>query len=446
MRKFLAAAAAVTVLVPAGAQANDYSDSAYRSRDQKNFTDSCPRFTRYMTPQHQQAAIEEYATHRPDQLQRQAQDPTHPAGSLGSVPTWDTGEIPTWRSYRELRAANLVQPVSFRARTGAVLRGHVWRPATEGVFPVVSITPGSVQATEADYYWAGTALSRAGYVVLTFDAQGQGQSGTFGNEDLGPAERPTTEGVPFQQDVNFLHATIDAISFVLARPERPHSYAFARDAASGIDVVNPYWSQIEYLADGRANLGLAGHSYGAQGVSFAQDPTRNTENVGHIRTIVAWDNLSASYTPNVPAMGQNGESFVTPSFNYSRPNPEGKKGAFNKWRTAGVDTMQIAPLAATHMEWGFHPPACGSNWGNAIATYYTLAWFDKYLKQDPTADARLLTKQYLTPSNPRCGNNANCYSIYYKSAYAFRDADGVLRSCDDMAHIANKTPCPDTDL
>lgn len=145
-------------------------------------------------------------------------------------------------------------------------------------------------------------------------------------------------------------------------------------------------------------------------------------------------------------MGQNGESFVQPSFNFSRPNPEAKKGAFNAWRSAGIDTMQIAPLAATHMEWGFHPPACGSNWGNAIATHYSMAWFDKYLKADPTADERLLTKQYLTPNNPRCGNNANCYSIYYKSAYHFRDADGVLRACDDMAHIANQTPCPDTDV
>src|SRR5688572_28361414 len=97
------------------------------------------------------------------------------------------------------------------------------------------------------------------------------------------------------------------------------------------------------------------------------------------------------------------------------------------------------------MEWGFHPPACGSSWGNAIAQHYTTAWFDKYLKHHPTADARLLTKQYTAPNNPRCGNNKHCYSIYYKSAYAFRDDGGVSRACDDIAHIAVAAACPDTD-
>lgn len=445
MRRLAAILTTIACIVPLSANADDWSDPDYAERDFQNGVDSCQRFGDYIDPAWQAEAAQEYATHRPGQLQRQAQDPTHPAVSLGSVPLWDTGEIESWQRLRELEAAGRVREVSFRARTGAVLRGHVWRPAAPGTYPVISITPGSVQATEADYHWAGAALSDAGYLVLTFDAQGQGQSSTLGSRDLGPAEAPTTEGVPAQQDVNFLDVTVDAIEFVRSRPAQPHLFAFANDAANGIDVVNPYWQQVEYLDANTINLGLAGHSYGAEGVTYAQDPSHNVLNVRQIRTIVAWDNLNTGYTPNVPAMGQNGESFVFPSVNPNRPDPESKKGAFNAWRAAGIDTMQIAPLAATHMEWGFHPPACGSSWGNDIATRYTIAWFDKYLKQDPTADARLLTKQYMTANNPNCGGNANCYSIYLKSAYAFRDAGGVMRACDDMTHIANATPCPDTD-
>lgn len=446
MRKLVLGMMIAVAVAPGVASADDYSDSEYRSRDFENFTDSCPRFTDYMTPAWIAAATQEWATHHPEALIRQAQDPTHPALGGGQVPLWNSGEISDWDRFRELEEADLVREVSFRARTGAVLRGHVWRPSTDGIYPAVSITPGSVQATEADYYWAGYLLSQAGYVVLTFDAQGQGYSSTFGYEDQGPVETPTMEGVPSQQDVNFLHATIDAISFVTSTPEDPHAYAFTGDGSNGIDTVNPFSEQIEYLEDGFANLGLAGHSFGARGVTFAQDPARNTENVEHVRAIVAWDNLDPSYTPNVPAMGHNGESFVFPSWNYSRPDPESKKQAFNRWRAAGVDTMQIAPLAATHMEWGYHPPACGSDWGNAIAQHYTLAWFDRYLKQDPTADDRLLTQRYLTDDNPRCGGNENCFSIYYRSAYAFRDRYGELHSCNDMAHISDTNPCPSTDV
>jgi hypothetical protein len=445
MRRVLIALSVLGLLAAPAARADDYSDPEYRAQDQENFSDSCPRFTDYMTPEWLGAATQEWVTHQPDKLERQISDPTHPKVGGGLVPLWNSGELAYWEDYRERRAADLLQPIRFRAATGAVLEGHVWRPDTTGVYPMVSITPGSVQATEADYYWAAVSLTDAGYVVLTFDAQGQGSSGTFGNEDLGPAERPTTEGVPFQQDVNFLQATVDAISFAVSTPDAPHAMAFDGDAAAGIDTVNPYFGQVERSGDGTANLGLAGHSYGARGVSYAQDPAFNTVNQEHVRAIVAWDNLAEAYTPTVPAMGHNGESFVFPSFNYSRPNPEGKKTAFNRWRDAGVDTMQIAPRAATHMEWGYHPPACGSDWGNAIAQWYTIAWFDKYLRSDPTADDRLLTTRFTADDNEHCDGYDHCFSIYYKSAYAFRDAQGALRSCDDMAHIADATACPDTD-
>jgi predicted alpha/beta hydrolase len=47
-----------------------------------------------------------------------------------------------------------------------------------------------VQADGEMYWYAAQALAKAGFVVLTFGPQGQGQSDTFGQEP------DTLEGVP----------------------------------------------------------------------------------------------------------------------------------------------------------------------------------------------------------------------------------------------------------
>jgi hypothetical protein len=378
-------------------------------------------------------------------------DPKHPTLSVAFLaPGGMVGDVDYWPIYEKWLDEGRAQEVHFRRSTGALIRGHVWRPplSQEGPFPAISITPGSVQVSEPMYWWAAEVLAEASYVVLTFDAQGQGRSETFGHKD-DANESLTMDGFPAQQALNFHDLTIEAVEFLLSTPSNPQRYAFSRDAAAGYDVYNPFYNAIEYLADGHANVGLAGHSFGASGVTFAQDPAINTLNVDNIRTIVAWDNLAAEYTPHVPAMGQNGESFIEPSFNPQRPDPESKKDAFNAWRGAGLDTMQVATRAATHLEWSFVPvlPLASSSWGNKIVAYYTLAWFDKYLKHDPTADARLLTKAFNAPDNAACGGNDGCYSIYYKNAYWFHDSGGALHSCDDVAHIADPAEaCADTDL
>lgn len=450
-------AAAIALLAVLGvsggafAACDDYTCPEYAQTDLTNMTQSMGRLPeQYTDPdwllRFRAKAHETYLQYWMEQLR----DPNHPALSAGFLlPGGMVGDVDYWPIYEAWQQEGRVKEVRFRHRTGSLITGHVWRPPLDaaGPFPAISITPGSVQATEPMYWWASELLAEAGYVVLTFDAQGQGRSEVFGHED-DANETKTFDGFPSQQAINFHEMTIDAIEFMLSTPSAPLRYAFSGDSAAGYNVFNPFHDLIEYLPDGGANLGLAGHSLGASGVTFAQDPAINTLNVENIRTIVAWDNLSSGYTPHVPAMGQNGESFVEPSFNPERPDPEGKKTAFNRWRDAGLDTMQVATRAATHLEWSFVPilPLSSSSWGNAIAAYYTLGWFDKYLRGDGTADARLLTKAFNQPDNPNCGGNDNCYSIYYKNAYWFHDAGGALHSCDDVAHIAEPAEtCPDTD-
>jgi hypothetical protein len=433
------------------AACDSYRCPKYAQRDLTNMIQSVGRLgDEYTDPawllRFRAKAHETYLQYMVEQLR----DPMHPSLSLAFIlPGGMVGNVDYWPSYEKWTKQGRVKEVRFRRSTGALIRGHVWRPAlsTPGPFPAISITPGSVQASEPMYWWAAELLAEAGYVVLTFDAQGQGRSETFGHKH-GKKERLSLDGVPAQQALNFHELTIEALEFLLSTPSDPNPYRFKQDLASGYDVYNPFYNAIEYLPDGFANVGLAGHSFGASGVTFAQDPAINKTNIGNIRTVIAWDNLAEEYTPHVPAMGQNGESFVEPSFNPNRPDPESKKAAFNKWRSAGLDTMQVATRAATHLEWSFVPilPLASSSWGNAIVAYYTLAWFDKYLRHDPTADARLLTNEFNRPDNAACGGNDGCYSIYYKNAYWFHDAGGTVHACDDVAHIAKPAEsCPDTD-
>src|SRR5258708_33578624 len=95
----------------------------------------------------------------------------------------------------ETNGYGIVRPVYYTARSGATISGHVWAtrsgPAER---PGVVITNGSVQADEQLYWFAAQALAKAGYVVLTFDPQGQGQSDTPGE---GADQQ---EGVPAQSD------------------------------------------------------------------------------------------------------------------------------------------------------------------------------------------------------------------------------------------------------
>ncbi len=160
----------------------------------------------------------------------------------------------------EIYFAMTPRRVHFLARTGAKLQGHVWG-YDAGRRPGVVITPGSIQGTDQMYWWAAQALVLAGYQVMTFDAQGQGQSETFGHTAGSPA--PTGDGVPFQQEANFVDGTIAAIRFFRSTPHTPYvpvgwsaaDVLAARAAARGeeLDWVNPGHEKLD-----RSTMGIAG--------------------------------------------------------------------------------------------------------------------------------------------------------------------------------------------
>jgi dienelactone hydrolase len=369
----------------------------------------------------------------------------------------------------------LVEPVHFTARDGATLSGHVWAtrsgPARR---PGIVITAGSLQADEQMYWYVAQALAKAGYLVLTFDPQGQGQSDTLG-EGL-----DRMEGVPAQRDGRpFFDGTEDAVDFLVSTPARPylpvpscstgtsHAAKQRSRVLRGLDSgYDPFWTLLD---PGR--IGLAGHSFGAAGVSYVGqwDP--------RVTAIVAWDNLGlpvpvgqGSFPPGEagcpanpaarrpvpvtrPALGMSADYFLPALPNTAQPDATGctppsnpvtavvvpfgcKSTVSREYSRAGVDTGELVIRGGTHTDFSFIPdPAFGATLRGAdMVAWYTTAWFDRYLRGDPTADARLLTSRWQRDAAEAAidpAHDGNMFSFYYASRLDIHVGRRVV-DCEDL--------------
>lgn len=366
----LAAAPAVAPGRTAGVDEADDLDNAVRAhgRLQDQFTN--PAFQRA----HGLETLETY----PAGLSDQAEHPDRPMVTLSQTVAGGSTTDP-FRHRWEEQGRGLTVPFEYENRYGARIQGHVWAPelpftdpvtgtTTNGPLPGVVITTGSIQGYEEMYLWAAQGLAEAGYLVMTFDVQGQGHSETFGHHPEGSlwCDAEACPGVPFQQAANFFEGTEDALDW------------FVSDA-------NP----LRGLLD-EARIGLAGHSLGASAVTAVGNravPVPARPDI-EVDAVVGWDNISlpdqdpvngVQLAPRVPTMGQNAEYF----FNAGPPpsDPDADTGTFERFREAGVGSYQVALRSSTHLEWTYVPyilPA--SSEGERVAMHYTLAWFDRWLK------------------------------------------------------------------
>ena len=117
-------------------------------------------------------------------------------------PGWNVGN-PLRQGWNGTRG--LSERISFTNRYGALLHGTVYRPkpgardpytgqVLSGPFPGVVITEGSVQGSEGMYRWLAQDLAERGYVVLTYDVQGQGGGETLPHEPVPGSE---SNALPF---------------------------------------------------------------------------------------------------------------------------------------------------------------------------------------------------------------------------------------------------------
>jgi dienelactone hydrolase len=352
-------------------------------------------------------------------------------GCAGDARLYDWGE--EYGTFREISYVN---------RNGAVIEGGLWAPHTKKKrkLPGVVITTGSIQAPENLYWWAAQTLAQRGYLVMTFDVQGQGRSDTFG---AGP---DMFRGVPAQQAANFVEGTEEALDFFLStkgsqyipRDEDAVPKQESRVERERADAHNPLWKMLD-----RRRIGIAGHSLGAYAVSEVGSRDRRVD------AIVAWDNLrrggnetsgageTPPITPRVPALGMSADYGLTPTPYTSDPDPEARNSAFQHWKDSGVDTMQLNIRGGTHYEWSYiSNPAFGATLrGMDMAAWYTGAWFDKYVKRDGSADRRLLTNRWHGDARSAeidPAGDGNLFSFYLRSRIAITGAGGAKLVCDDV--------------
>jgi hypothetical protein len=447
---------ALLLLVPGVAQAAGPAPGSleYLQRDNKNMADAYGRNTQQQlgSPAYMQALQADHGEAWLNQLAAQAATPTRLAITPGNVfPGWNGGN-PFRRGWSGSRGLSL--PVKYTNRYGALIRGHVYAPLPGArdpytgrrlrrPYPGVVITTGSVQGSEGMYVWLAEDLAERGYLVLTYDVQGQGTSETLPHENdqvnavpfCNPFAPPAAgedfgcPGVPAQQDSNFVFGTEDALSFFLSTPRKRYRGAF-----------NPLWKLFDRSRDRRTatpgrtrRVAIIGHSLGASAVSYVQGVDRRVE------TVVALDKLKGDFKPVVPALAvqseygfnvqpywmQHGSSIQgKPGPPNEAPDPRREeKTGFDSWRAAGVDSMLVVPRASTHLEYtdiALVLPA--SRHGQALTSVYIQRWLGRYLKHRRN---RLLASRfrYLEPVDvgrwaPVELDLSERLSFYFCSGYA----------------------------
>ena len=368
---------------------------------------------------------------------------SHEDGCAGDVRFWHWGN-----------AADFVRkPVLFTARNGSTLSGHVWYTVSGAdKRPGVVITNGSVQAPEELYGFAAATLARAGYVVLTWDPQGQGRSDTFGE---GADQQ---DGVPSQSGQPFYDGTEDALDFFFSDPQ--HVYVPRKSCSSGTSHADKQQARVAAGLDAAYNpaynlldtkrVGIVGHSLGAGAVSYVGQLDNR------VKAIVAYDNLRtptttytcpggssprpASLPITKPALGMSADYGLVVTPNTSDPDPEAKNAATTAYSKAGVDSGELTIRGGTHYEFSFIPnPAFPATLrGMDLVAWYTKAWLDRYVKGDQKATRDLVTDRWRKDQRSASidpDGDGNLYSFYYRSRISL---DGGKIVCEDM-----RKGCPD---
>ncbi|MDX6643090.1 MAG: hypothetical protein QOD76_1052 [Solirubrobacteraceae bacterium] len=445
----LVAVAGVAIAAAAAAPAPARAD--FTTDQPSNFAKTQERRAEFDTPAYralqaqigarETAALNDTLARDPERNPRGNLCATHIEGCQGDARLYDWQERGYGRSI----------PVLFTAADGATLSGHVWATrAGPPRRPVIVIATGSVGSPEQFYWWAAQTLAKDGYVVLTFDVQGQGQSDTFGEDPDQMTHVPAEPEEASYTTSSYLDGIRNAIDFVASTPAHPyepfaspvtgatHRAKQDRRARAGLDAAyNPLWAMVA-----AAHIGVAGHSTGAQtSEQVSRDP--------RVGAAVLWDDVDTSDTdvqvrpneiagpPRVPVL-EFGADYGIPAVPYSSPpDPSGRTTISRAYSHAGIDSMAVNIRGGSHLEWSYiaDDALSATLRGMDMSAWYTQAWFDKYLKHDRGADSRLLTNRWLGDAGEAAvdpNHDGDLFSTYYLSRFDFHAGARGRVVCEDL--------------
>jgi len=310
--------------------------------------------------------------------------------------------------------------------------------SSSGPFPTIVFIPGfspSSPDSPNDHlsFYEGMLehIAAHGYVVLGVNPQGQGGSEQFAPpnpycdangswkqpQELGLVEQgacagqepaPPAYSGDFAGFYNPLSADVpiagDAAAFLLQNHVdteasfgdtqqfyigfRPRFVFPALDAAGWLtSTLDPWRALID-----ESRIGIVGHSAGADAAIVAG----NGDPLHRFKVAVAWDGYGLppdTMSAAVPSLFIHTE--LQPSLGPYTDSPHDEYfpayRMAQRFRADGVDSMLVALRGSNHPEFGYipyqllNPITLGpfnnaSSKGGAVSTYYTVAWFDRWLK------------------------------------------------------------------
>jgi hypothetical protein len=129
--------------------------------------------------------------------------------------------------------------------------------------------------------------------------------------------------------------------------------------------------------------------------------------------------------------------YIPPTPNTSDPDPLAKSKQSFEYSKKGVDTGEIIIRGGSHydFDWIPNPGFPATLRGADEITWYTNAWFDKYVKGDAAADKRLVTSRWRNDAAEAAVDptgDGNMFSSYYRSRLDIGLAGGGRFKCEDM--------------
>ena len=155
----------------------------------------------------------------------------------------------------------------------------------------------------------------------------------------------------------------------------------SQTASNGSEILDWLNAHQGLAAEADTNrVGFAGHSQGGAVIlGFQGDP--------RVHAMVDYDGGTTAEASNTsqPIMYQGedgvGFAFVPPAASASAPatNPEAASG-YGDLRSRNIDSMGLSFRAWSHTDYNGNGGPAGNRWAELTSNYFTLAWFDRYLK------------------------------------------------------------------